>query len=196
MTDPPSMRKNLHARGWDKVRGFCLSISFQGKDLKPSTLCCAGAFDSFLNIQITLVLLAQLTICLAFAVGSYAWRQTKGYDNYYLQFDQYSNGNYQSGIVYVIILFITFWILFSYLVPISLFVTIEIIKFVLVSHSYRAALTSPIAVLLDAAALCACFQPLQDTSEVLQASLLLRANLCCAWHRHLAVAACLPGTSQ
>lgn len=97
---------------------------------------CAGAFDSFLNIQITLVLLAQLTICLAFAVGSYAWRQTKGYDNYYLQFDQYSNGNYQSGIVYVIILFITFWILFSYLVPISLFVTIEIIKFVLVSaHS-------------------------------------------------------------
>ena len=96
-------------------------------------LCCAGAFDSFLNIQITLVLLAQLTICLAFAVGSYAWRQTKGYDNYYLQFDQYSNGNYQSGIVYVIILFITFWILFSYLVPISLFVTIEIIKFVLVS---------------------------------------------------------------
>ena len=95
--------------------------------------CRAGAFDSFLNIQITLVLLAQLTICLAFAVGSYAWRQTKGYDNYYLAMDQYSGGNYQSGIVYVIILFITFWILFSYLVPISLFVTIEIIKFVLVS---------------------------------------------------------------
>ena len=95
--------------------------------------CCAGAFDSFLNIQITLVLLAQLTICLAFAVGSYAWRQTKGYDNYYLAMDQYSGGNYQNGFVYVIILFITFWILFSYLVPISLFVTIEIIKFVLVS---------------------------------------------------------------
>jgi len=95
--------------------------------------CCAGAFDSFLNIQITLVLLAQLTICMSFAIGSYAWRQTRGYDNYYLQFDQYSNGNYQNGFVYVIILFITFWILFSYLVPISLFVTIEIIKFVLVS---------------------------------------------------------------
>ena len=95
---------------------------------------CAGAFDSFLNIQITLVLLAQLTICLAFAVGSYAWRQTKGYDNYYLAMDKYSGGNYQNGFVYVIILFITFWILFSYLVPISLFVTIEIIKFVLVSH--------------------------------------------------------------
>ena len=34
--------------------------------------------------------------------------------------------------MYVIILFITFWILFSYLVPISLFVTLEIVKFILV----------------------------------------------------------------
>lgn len=38
-------------------------------------------------------------------------------------------GNYRNGFVYWIILMITFWILYSYLVPISLFVTLEIVKF-------------------------------------------------------------------
>lgn len=38
-------------------------------------------------------------------------------------------GNYKNGFVYWIILMITFWILYSYLVPISLFVTLEIVKF-------------------------------------------------------------------
>lgn len=38
-------------------------------------------------------------------------------------------GNYRNGFVYTIVLLITFWILFSYLVPISLFVTLEIVKF-------------------------------------------------------------------
>ena len=124
-----SLPKPLSDSHQDRRAGGCR----WGQSHNDLPLCCAGAFDSFLNIQITLVLLAQLTICLAFAVGSYAWRQTKGYDHYYLGMDHYSNGNYQNGFVYVIILFITFWILFSYLVPISLFVTIEIIKFVLVS---------------------------------------------------------------
>lgn len=56
----------------------------------------------------------------------------QGYDQYYLAMDVYTSGNYQNAFVYIIILFITFWILFSYLVPISLFVSIEIVKFVLV----------------------------------------------------------------
>ena len=38
-------------------------------------------------------------------------------------------GNYRNGFVYWIILMITFWILYSYLVPISLFVSLEIVKF-------------------------------------------------------------------
>ena len=42
-------------------------------------------------------------------------------------------GNYYNGAQYVGILFLTFWILLSYLVPLSLFVTMEIVKFVLVS---------------------------------------------------------------
>ena len=41
-------------------------------------------------------------------------------------------GNYRNGAEYVGILFLTFWILLSYLVPLSLFVTMEIVKFVLV----------------------------------------------------------------
>ena len=38
-------------------------------------------------------------------------------------------GNYENGAAYTFILLITFWILYSYLVPISLFVTLEIVKF-------------------------------------------------------------------
>ena len=38
-------------------------------------------------------------------------------------------GNYENGAAYTFILLITFWILYSYLVPISLFVTMEIVKF-------------------------------------------------------------------
>lgn len=38
-------------------------------------------------------------------------------------------GNYENGGAYTFILLITFWILYSYLVPISLFVSLEIVKF-------------------------------------------------------------------
>lgn len=44
-------------------------------------------------------------------------------------YDGVLQGNYKNGFVYWIILMITFWILYSYLVPISLFVTLEIVKF-------------------------------------------------------------------
>ena len=43
-------------------------------------------------------------------------------------------GNYTNGVVYIIILSITFWILYSYLVPISLFVTMEIVKFCSITY--------------------------------------------------------------
>ena len=45
-----------------------------------------------------------------------------------------AQGNYQNGGAYTFILFITFWILYSYLVPISLFVTLEIVKFWQAGH--------------------------------------------------------------
>lgn len=52
-------------------------------------------------------------------------------------------GNYYNGAQYVGILFLTFWILLSYLVPLSLFVTMEIVKFVLVSAACAHACPSP-----------------------------------------------------
>lgn len=53
----------------------------------------------------------------------------QGLDRYYLVFDSNTAGNYENGFLYTLLVFITFWILFSYLVPISLFVTLEIVKF-------------------------------------------------------------------
>ena len=38
-------------------------------------------------------------------------------------------GNYSSNVAQWFIVFLTFWILYSYLVPISLFVTLELVKF-------------------------------------------------------------------
>ena len=38
-------------------------------------------------------------------------------------------GNYTSDVAQFFINLVTFWILYSYLVPISLFVTMEIVKF-------------------------------------------------------------------
>eukprot|EP00891_Asterochloris_glomerata_P000836 jgi/Astpho2/836/Aster-00685 len=88
-----------------------------------------GSFDRFLNLQIGFVICLQLCMCLFCAVGSYIWRQHMGNDRYYLAMNSYVQGNYRNGFVYTIVLLITFWILFSYLVPISLFVTLEIVKF-------------------------------------------------------------------
>ena len=50
-------------------------------------------------------------------------------DRYHLALDVYVEGNYEDGFIYVSLNFITFWILTSYMVPISLFVTMEIVKF-------------------------------------------------------------------
>jgi magnesium-transporting ATPase (P-type) len=40
-----------------------------------------------------------------------------------------AQGNFTNGWAYTLVLLVTFWILYSYLVPISLFVTLEIVKF-------------------------------------------------------------------
>jgi phospholipid-transporting ATPase len=53
----------------------------------------------------------------------------QGKRRYHLGFTSYTEGNVKNGFVYTLYVFITFWILYSYLVPISLFVTLEIVKF-------------------------------------------------------------------
>ena len=88
-----------------------------------------GSLDGFLNWQITFIILIQLTLCVACAVGSYLWREGPGLQRYWLALDKYTDSNYESPAVFIILSFITFWILFSYLVPISLFVSMEVVKF-------------------------------------------------------------------
>lgn len=55
-----------------------------------------------------------------------------GKHRYYLALNNSSQGNYSSNVAFYFVYLVTYWLLFSYLVPISLFVTIEIVKFVLV----------------------------------------------------------------
>lgn len=88
-----------------------------------------GVFDKFLNVQIVILLVVQFILCLACSITSYIWSQEEGLNNYYLALDTFVQGNFENGFVYIVVFFFTFWILFSYLVPISLFVSMEIVKF-------------------------------------------------------------------
>jgi len=92
-------------------------------------LLCAGSYDHFLNFQIVFIIMLQLAMCIFCAVASYIWRNHSGWPRYQLAMYAYVQGNYENGAAYTFILLITFWILYSYLVPISLFVTMEIVKF-------------------------------------------------------------------
>ena len=56
-------------------------------------------------------------------------------DRYYFAENSYTQGNYKSNVAYFFVTMVTFWLLYSYLVPISLFVTIEIVKFIQVRVS-------------------------------------------------------------
>ncbi len=87
-----------------------------------------GSFDRFLNMQILMIICMQFALCISCTAASQWWKTHQGVLRPYLALDVYVEGNYK-GVVGVIITFLTFWLLFSYLVPISLFVTMEIVKF-------------------------------------------------------------------
>lgn len=87
-----------------------------------------GSFDHFLNLQIGIIIAMQVLMCVLSAVWGYYWRESQ-LTAWYLQLDQYINGNWENPGAYMGLSFLTFWILYSYLVPISLFVTLEIVKF-------------------------------------------------------------------
>ena len=88
----------------------------------------AGAFDSFLNIQIAILILVQTALCAGMAAGSVLWRRSHR-DHYYFEWQAHTSTNYESDFLFGLFKWLTFWILFSYLVPISLFVSLEIVKF-------------------------------------------------------------------
>lgn len=88
-----------------------------------------GSFDRFLNLQIALVIAMQLAMCLFCSIANYVWIQQEGKKHPYLALDVYVQGNWSNAGAQIGLTFLTFWILLSYLVPISLFVTLEIVKF-------------------------------------------------------------------
>ncbi|GFR47246.1 hypothetical protein Agub_g8931 [Astrephomene gubernaculifera] len=88
-----------------------------------------GSFDRFLNKQILLLLVLQLLLSVASAVVSWVWRKYEGVRRPHLALDDPVQGNWRSPGTYIVLLSITFWILYGYLVPISLFVTMELVKF-------------------------------------------------------------------
>jgi magnesium-transporting ATPase (P-type) len=104
-----------------------------------------GSFDRFLNVQISLLLALQVVLCASLACASYGWKVRAGTARPHLALTSDAEGNYVHPASYIGVLFFSFWILLSYMVPISLFVTMEIVKFVLCSVfvSRDAALADP-----------------------------------------------------
>ncbi|KDD71842.1 hypothetical protein H632_c4305p0, partial [Helicosporidium sp. ATCC 50920] len=88
-----------------------------------------GSFDRFLNLQIGLIIAMQLSLVIFCATANLIWQRSMGVDRPHLALDSPTQGIYTNGFVQWIINLFTFWILLSYLVPISLFVTLEIVKF-------------------------------------------------------------------
>ena len=88
-----------------------------------------GSYDHFMNFQIVFVMALQLALCLVSAGAGAGWRAAEGYRRPHLAASDPSQGNPRSPAAYAGILTVTFWILYSYLVPISLFVTMELVKF-------------------------------------------------------------------
>lgn len=81
------------------------------------------------QISYRIDVLCQMLFCVVLAAGNVLWRDIEGKDRYYLGFDKFVQGNIENDGTYGGLVFLTFWILTSYMVPISLFVTIEIVKF-------------------------------------------------------------------
>ena len=88
-----------------------------------------GSFDAFLNFQIAFVMALQFLMCAACAAAGVFWRQAQGGKRPHLAMASPTEANPASPAAYGGVLFVTYWILYSYLVPISLFVTLEIVKF-------------------------------------------------------------------
>lgn len=97
-----------------------------------------GSYDRFLNVMIILVIILQLILCFWQSIASVIFRNDNGMLRYYLALDNSAQGNPSNNFAYWIISFLTFWMLFSYLVPISLFVTMEIVKFMYVTSVLHA----------------------------------------------------------
>ena len=71
---------------------LCLTLSRGACGSDASRRRAAGAFDTFLNVQITVVLAVQLVLCCACASASLHWRASQGFARYHLQLTDFSEG--------------------------------------------------------------------------------------------------------
>lgn len=122
--------RSLCAHGAEHTPPQLTSRSLASPHSSLTSPLAAGSFDLFLNLQIALVIAMQLAMCLFCAIANYVWIQQEGKKRYYLALDVYVQGNWENAGAQICLTFLTFWILLSYLVPISLFVTLEIVKFI------------------------------------------------------------------
>jgi len=89
-----------------------------------------GSFESYLNMQIILLLFLQFSICLGCAIAALVWRNEQGMYRYYLAPQSYNwESNNENPFVFVVLQILSNWILYSFMIPISLFVSNEIVKF-------------------------------------------------------------------
>ena len=88
-----------------------------------------GAYDTFLNLQIGILMGFQAILCILGSILSTTWRDHEGSKRYYLGTGEFIQGNYESSVLFGFVTLLTYWIILSYMVPISLFVTMEIVKF-------------------------------------------------------------------
>merc|ERR1711959_70804 len=88
-----------------------------------------SSMENFLGIQIVILAIVQIVMCILCGVGSYLWRDYMGFDSYYLQFDKFVAQNYENPVAYIAVYTVTFWILFSSMLPISLIVSLELVRF-------------------------------------------------------------------
>ena len=89
----------------------------------------AAAYDRFLDAQVAALVVAQVALCAACAGASLAWRRANVDRAWYLELRSADHDNYRSPAAFFCLHFLTFWVLYSYLVPISLYVSMEIVKF-------------------------------------------------------------------
>ena len=107
------------------VRGL---VVYTGTDLRIAmnqrkTPAKSSTFEKFLNIQLLIMIALQLLLSLLGGALLTAW-QYAHLDSWYLRFDLLDDSR---GMVFFKG-FMTYWILLGYLVPISLFVTLEVAK--------------------------------------------------------------------
>ncbi len=63
----------------------------------------SGSMEYFLNIQIVVLAILQMLLCILCAVGSFVWREKRGFDMYYLMFDKFVQTNYSNPVAYIVV---------------------------------------------------------------------------------------------